>query len=247
MTKPTDQAYDELQQAYDYFNDQLFAGELPPCLITLQRKPQTLGYYTRNSFASLTEHGRTTDEIALNPNHFIGRSLQDTLSTLVHEMAHLWRDRCSGKNPPRRAYHDKLWADKMQKVGLMPSDTGQLGGKRTGQTVDHYIITNGPFDSACRTLLDRGFRISWADNAMSFLIPDLYETPPLPDTETASEMPVPASASTSFAIAQPKNEGRSGKRSKYTCPACGLNAWAKPDAALMCGTCEETMHTADEE
>ena len=26
-------------------------------------------------------------------------------------------------------------------------------------------------------------------------------------------------------------------KTKYTCPNCGLNAWAKPDAALICGGC----------
>jgi hypothetical protein len=36
--KPTDQSYFELQQAFDYFNAQVFAGELPQCLITLQRQ-----------------------------------------------------------------------------------------------------------------------------------------------------------------------------------------------------------------
>jgi len=26
-------------------------------------------------------------------------------------------------------------------------------------------------------------------------------------------------------------------KTKYTCPACGLNAWAKPEAKLICGEC----------
>jgi hypothetical protein len=53
--KPTDQAYEELQCAYDYFNEKLFDGKLPPCLITLQRKPRTLGYYAPNNFTNLVE------------------------------------------------------------------------------------------------------------------------------------------------------------------------------------------------
>jgi predicted RNA-binding Zn-ribbon protein involved in translation (DUF1610 family) len=28
-------------------------------------------------------------------------------------------------------------------------------------------------------------------------------------------------------------------RAKFTCPSCGQNAWAKPDAALLCGECYE--------
>src|SRR5437016_2105262 len=30
-------------------------------------------------------------------------------------------------------------------------------------------------------------------------------------------------------------------KTKYTCPTCGLNAWAKPDVPLVCGECEEHL------
>lgn len=42
-----------------------------------------------------------THEIALNPDHFAGRSDEDILSTLVHEMVYAWQ-RAFGK-PSRRA------------------------------------------------------------------------------------------------------------------------------------------------
>ena len=31
-------------------------------------------------------------------------------------------------------------------------------------------------------------------------------------------------------------------KTKYTCPTCGANAWAKPDAQLICGACYEEDH-----
>lgn len=38
---------------------------------------------------------------------------------------------------------------------------------------------------------------------------------------------------------EPKNDdkpkGKSGIRSRYTCPVCGLNAWAKPGVTIICG------------
>jgi hypothetical protein len=40
---PTLQVYEELQQAYDHFNEGLFAAELPACLITLQRMNHLVG------------------------------------------------------------------------------------------------------------------------------------------------------------------------------------------------------------
>src|SRR6516225_9588180 len=82
-------------------------------------------------------------EIALNPATFRGRTDREIASTLLHEMVHLWQY-YFGK-PPRKGYHNREWGDKMESLGLMPSEDGQPGGKRTGQRVTHYIIEGGPF------------------------------------------------------------------------------------------------------
>src|SRR6266704_2539240 len=87
MANPTEQAYRELQQAYDVFNRRLFAGQLPPCLITMQRKNRTYGYFSGDRWNDLA--GALTDEIALNPAHFARRQTAEVLSTLAHEMGHL--------------------------------------------------------------------------------------------------------------------------------------------------------------
>jgi hypothetical protein len=34
---------------------------------------------------------------------------------------------------------------------------------------------------------------------------------------------------------------KAASKTKYTCPGCELNAWAKPDANLWCGDCKEQM------
>jgi predicted SprT family Zn-dependent metalloprotease len=201
MSTPTEQAYTELQQAYDVFNTALFAGTLPPCLITMQRKNRTYGYFSGNRWNNVA--GTVTDEIAMNPTHFATRSAEEVLSTLAHEMAHLWQHHF-GK-PPRRAYHNREWADTMEAIGLEPSDTGCPGGKRTGQHMSHYIQGGGPFHRACAELLAQGFAISWRDRGRD--------------------------------EGQGKKKTKSGTRAKYTCPSCGLNAWAKPDAVLLCGAC----------
>src|SRR5262252_4142889 len=38
-----------------------------------------------------------------------------------------------------------------------------------------------------------------------------------------------------------KTEGKAGVRTTYTCPHCGLNAWAKADVVLRCGACEVVL------
>jgi hypothetical protein len=34
---------------------------------------------------------------------------------------------------------------------------------------------------------------------------------------------------------------KAASKTKYTCPGCRTNAWAKPGVNLVCGDCGETM------
>jgi predicted SprT family Zn-dependent metalloprotease len=162
---PTLEAYSELQTAYDHYNQALFQGQLPTYLITLHRgRHGVLGYFSHNRFVRLSDGRTATDEIAMNPTHFAGRGITAILSTLAHEMVHLWQAHY-GK-PSRKAYHNKQWAQKLKAIGLHPSDTGEAGGKETGQKMAHYIIPSGAFERATAALMDSGFALSWADAAI---------------------------------------------------------------------------------
>jgi predicted SprT family Zn-dependent metalloprotease len=154
---PTGQSYGEFLRAYRFFNKKLFEGALPDCLITLHRHRTAYGYFWGNRYASASD--TKTDEIAMNPDHLRNRPDRVSLSTLVHEMAHLWQHHF-GKSS-RSGYHNKEWAEKMEALGLMPSSTGKPDGKRTGQKCSHYIIDGGRYDKACAQLLETGFRITW--------------------------------------------------------------------------------------
>ena len=136
MIIPTQETYDELQRAYEFFNQRLFESALPPCLITLQREKRTYGYFSNGRFVGRST-GQIVDEIAMNPVYLSIRTIRDTLSALVHEMVHQLQQH-TGK-PGRRGYHNKEWAAMMERIGLIPSDTGQPGGKRVGESMSHYI------------------------------------------------------------------------------------------------------------
>jgi hypothetical protein len=147
-----------LDAAYDFFNQRLFDGTLPRCLVTLQRKGATYGYFCGKRFG--TRDGTDIrDEIALNPKHFKDRTNEQSLSTLVHEMVHLWQAHFGECRT--HGYHNKEWGRKMKEIGLYPSNTGQPGGKETGQKVSHYILAGGPFSVACAELLQSGFVIPY--------------------------------------------------------------------------------------
>jgi SprT-like family len=140
ILSPTEEAYGSFYEAFRIFNEALFEGELPDCLITMQRSKRSYGYFAGERFG----HRRGTeivDEIALDPRTFINRTDREIVSTLVHEMVHLWQFHF-GK-PGRRGYHNKQWAAKMEAIGLMPPHSGKPGGKRTGQQMTQYILTGG--------------------------------------------------------------------------------------------------------
>jgi hypothetical protein len=88
MNSPTTTTYTSLTKAYDYFNRELFASSLPPCLITMQRHKGAFGYFSGECFQNTVNHEEVTDEIALNPAHFATRTSEQVLSILVREMVH---------------------------------------------------------------------------------------------------------------------------------------------------------------
>jgi predicted SprT family Zn-dependent metalloprotease len=129
----------------------------------LQRSSKrTLGYFGPQRFEKIGGGEQKTDVIAINPQYFKHSSIEKVLSTLVHEMVHQWHEHY-GISPPRSGYHKREWAKKMESIGLMPSQTGQPGGKKTGQSVSHYIIPCGAFEQACAGLLSGGFRLVWGE------------------------------------------------------------------------------------
>lgn len=156
---PTGELYPELQQAYQFFNERLFAGQLPYVLITLQRKHSSEAYWSPSRFSTVS--GALTGELAMNPRYLAVRSPTEILSVLVHEQAHVWQT-YFGK-PGRRGYHNRQWADKMKEIGLYPSSTDSIGGDETGEHMGHYIIDGGPFEIAAKALIDSGFVITWYD------------------------------------------------------------------------------------
>jgi predicted SprT family Zn-dependent metalloprotease len=210
--QPTQKTYSLLLSAYNFLNARLFNSELPPSLITLQRKAKTYGFFAGGRFGS-RDGVEIHDEIALNPSHFKKRTTEQSLSTLAHEMAHLWQHHF-GK-PSRGNYHNKEWAAKMRQIGLVPSNTGQPGGREVGQSVSHYIEHGGRFQEAYRELETRGFMPLYVD---------------LWGSDESSKR---------------REAKKNASKTKYTCPDCCTNAWAKPGVHLNCGDCNLLMIPED--
>ena len=147
----TQNQYDVLVRLFNYYNDELFSGELPKVMITLSRVTKASGVFMPDSW--LVEGG-FIHEICFNPNYIESSYDLGFHQTLVHEMCHLWQEEYGF--PSRRGYHNQEWADKMIEVGLMPSSTGAPGGSPIGQTMSDFVIDGGPFERAFKTATQIG-------------------------------------------------------------------------------------------
>jgi hypothetical protein len=87
------------------------------------------------------------------------------------------------------------------------TDTGEAGGKTTGQSVTHYIMDDARFDRTADALLATGFQLQWQ----------------------------------SYGFDEEEGKRKAASKTKYTCPDCEQNAWARPSAHLICGDCEVQM------
>jgi len=203
----TKNQYGKLDFFYDYYNKELFQGILSDCMLTTyNRRKQTGGFFINKSWKNKETKNTYIHEINLNPIYFDNDN-KDWHSTLVHEMVHLWQQDY-GK-PSRSSYHNKEFAEKMIEIGLMPSNTGLQGGKKTGQSMSHYIIPDGLFINIFNKL---------TENEINYM---------------ASFAPV----SNILEISDKSTEAKKiVSKLKYTCP-CITNIWGKPGLDIICGRC----------
>jgi len=158
MSIQTKDTYRAFSAAFDHFNVQLFDDTLPGCIITMQQKRGTAAYYRPASWRQRKGQNKI-DEIGFNPDLFKERKTEIILSSLVHEMVHMWQYHFG--SPSRNGYHNAEWAQRMTTCGLIPSHNGEQGGKQTGQLMMHYIDPNGDFLHQCRRLATTGYKIPW--------------------------------------------------------------------------------------
>lgn len=173
-------------------------------------------------------------------------TILETLQTLVHEMVHLWQHHFG--EPGRGRYHNGEWAKKMEAIGLMPSDTGQPGGKRVGDQMSDYAIEGGEFLRVARMLLTEEFTLSWHDrfppveacrvaaqlvstslsSDLGFPAPTVVSTPEVA-TDLSDRLAAANQAPAATSVSRPG-------RTKYVCP-CRVNLWGKLDLKIICGSC----------
>ena len=196
----------ELQKLFDTFNYDLFARELPDCMLTVDTAYQAAyGFFRPDAFTRAD--GTVIDQIALNPTYILSRPMCEVAGTVAHEMAHLWVHRCAGKRITS-GYHCAVWGRKMRAIGLMPSNTGRPGGKQTGYQMTHYAMAGGRFLESVAALEAQGFSI------------------------TRGRFQRELGRST---LRDPNARGKRKGKVKFACPVCGQACWGSSKLNLICG------------
>jgi len=222
---PKNTIYDlagKFQEAFDYFNGKLFSNRLPHVIITTQRHRGANGFFCPESYMErkFDEDGDMlcpefkVHEIAIMPDNMYDRPDREVLSTLVHEMCHLKQQEYG--HPSRGGYHNKQWAEYMREVGLEPSTFGRFDSRNPDlpeDQKDKYSEGAATGQNVSHYII-RGHKFDIACKKLldgGFVL-DLQQAPHL-------------------TLKAKKN------KLKYTCPQCGVNAWAKPEVKLACGEC----------
>ena len=241
--KPTEDFYNLFQFIFDYFNEKLFDNELPNCMIIITRKSNVMGYYSNERWVN--KQNVLTDELAINPTFFNKYPLIEMLQTIGHEMCHLWQYHFGKAS--RRSYHNKEWGNKMISIGLYPSNTGKVGGKRTGQQMMEYPIINGVFIKASAELIKNPkFEKLWYDRSFnpksiknnSFDSTDEYQNNIIINDEIDEE--TNNFLYSTYEVEKPILMSSSdSSKSKYQCPTCYTNIWGKKNLNIICAECNE--------
>lgn len=205
--EPTKEQFDAYQKMFNYFNQKLFDDSLPQCLLNFSRLRGAIAFFAPAQWEK--QEGKVAHEISLNPVYLWRGDNVETASALVHEMVHLWQAEYG--SPGRRGYHNKEWATKMEKIGLIPSLTGRPGGRKTGERVRDYIEVGGLFDKVFKQIPKECF-LPWK-NTSNFTW----------KANRGRKSPV---------------DPRCNKNKiKYSCPICEVNVWGKPHLQIICKEC----------
>jgi len=246
--QPTRELYEFFTAAYQHFNAALFDKRLAPCMLTVQRQKGCMGLFYPERW--IAQNGTRCHELALNPTYFGACRLVELFQTLVHEQCHMWQQEHG--RPSRSGYHNRQWADKMEAIGLMPSDTAEPGGRRTGQRMSDYPLSGGRFLAAAAEFLDGGDTLKWLDRyraADSGRSGSWTNAGPDGRDEVPGELLYPVSSlltSVQPEDLEPLSATTTKNKIKYTCPGCGCNVWGKAGLRIRCEDCDRGLGAVNE-
>jgi predicted SprT family Zn-dependent metalloprotease len=212
MNAPTLEQNTVYNGLFDYLNTALFNDMLPPAMLVASRNANVIGgYYAPDQWVN--DDGEKIAEVALNANVMGSGDIPNLVQIVIHELCHHYQQH-HGK-PGRKGYHNKEWVKLAEEIGLEVTAHDNKSGGKTGCAVSTELKPGGRAETAILNMPESLY-FPWLAGNM--------ETPGEPGAEPKAQ---PA-----------KNKSN---RVKYSCPVCGVNAWAKPGVLIVCGDCERPL------
>ena len=128
----TNTQFNTFDKLLAYYNEALFAGTLPDCMVIPSRHSTNTRLVKPEQWKdTLAENRPLIHEISINSAR-LGHVDADVHAELVYGMVLVWQQEYG--NPSRRGYTNQERAKKMEAIGLMPTSTGEPGGKKQVKT-----------------------------------------------------------------------------------------------------------------
>lgn len=202
-----------LEKLFDMLNEDFFDGELAKPIITLIPSSRSYGHYSVNEIWSVKGEEANRHEINIATGT-LSRPIEETVSTLLHEMCHLWNNENRNTQDCSRGgmYHSRVFKEAAESHGLIVERSDIYG----------YAITK-PSDDLIEWILDHDIReieINRLDIERGAVI------------GTGSRS---ATGSATVAITSGSHNYR------YQCPKCRAIARSCKPINLICADCFERM------
>ena len=199
-----------LEKMFRTLNSKYFDGRLEEPIITVQSTPRAYGHITvGKSWRKGQEHRH---ELNIGAGT-LDRPIESIVSTLLHEMVHLWNLQTGVKDCSRGGtYHNKRFKQAAEERDLIISYDGTIG----------WSITE-PSDRLLEFIIEQG----WCDIQMNRIEWQYIPTGVGTDNKTGT--------------ATPTTTGKPSHTRKYQCPCCGNSVRATKQVNIMCIDCNEIM------
>ena len=199
-----------LEGAYGVLNQRYFEGELPPVVITIQSSPKAYGHYTPwDSWHDVTSGFR---EINIGAET-LNRPVENTISTLIHEMVHHYCAVNGIKETSRSGtYHNQRFKEQAEKRGLIIDYNSKIG----------FSVTH-PSDELISFIQEQGWQ------SVSLARQGAYG---IGSGANGGD----GSAGGGTATGKKKSSTR-----KYICPVCGCSVRATKEVHISCMDCTTQM------
>lgn len=136
-----------LQSAFNKINEHFYNNELEKVIITVKEGKRKGAFGWIEIAKNWNQNGTARHEINISADYLGERTVIDTITTLMHEMAHLYDIQNNIKDTTRSGiYHNKNFKKTAEEHGLNVEQIDKTGWSRTTATEDtaKWIVENIP-------------------------------------------------------------------------------------------------------